>query len=292
MARDPNVLSLLEHGGIQREALPLAAHVAGFDSVNLFSADGTHQARWPVGPQDAVINVKHADHFACAESLGRELLTRPRSDADATLPVCVARAHRSRLDGKVKLGLSAPLLVAGRLVGVVEGSTMARDSFGALQMSCGPGDCFTALLGPRDRDAPGDPRPEALSILAQRDLQVGGEQRLPVELSRQICATVGCAPDPLQPFGSNPAAPLEIELYRDPLSGASSVAVVAPVARTGLSVLIATPYSAADAKLADIARGAFRRAWVPPLGALALWFLLLFAPNPRWPWPARTESRG
>ena len=291
MAQDPKVLGLLEHGDIQREAPALAAHVAGFDSVNVFSADGEHQARWPASPDRPGINVKYKSHFVCAERLGRELLAHPRAEAGAGLPVCVARAHRSQLDGKIKLGLSAPLLHDGRLVGVVEGSTMARDSFGALQMSCGPGDCFTALLGPRDRDDTGDPLPAALSILAQRDLPVGGELRLPGDLSRQICREIGCAPEALHPFASNPAAPLEIKHYRDPLSGASGVAVVAPVARTGLSVLIATPYSAANAKLFDIARAAYRRLWVAPLLAFGLWLLLLFAPNPRWPWPARIAHR-
>lgn len=290
MAQDPQMLGLLQHGGIHREAPALKPHAAGFDSVNVLSADGTHHARWPAGPKGAERNVTNVDHFACARKLAHDLLARPRPDAGA-LPVCVARAHRSGLDGKIKLGLSAPLLVAGRMVGVVEASTMARDSFGALQMNCGPGDCFTALIGPRDRDEARDPLPAALSILAQRALPVGGEQRLPADLSRRICATVGCVPDPLRPFEDNPRAPLELDFYRDPLSGASTVAVVAPVARTGLSVLIATPHSATDAKLADIVRAAFSRLWLPPLFAFAVWLCLYFAPNPRWPWPAKTATR-
>jgi hypothetical protein len=291
MAQDPGVRGLIEHGGIDREAAALKAHVVDFDSVNVFSADGEHQARWPVAPREDAINVKGMDHFSCAERLAHELLTRPRSDADAALPVCVARAHRSRLDGKVKLGISAPILIAGRMVGVVEGSTMARDSFGEVRMSCGPGDCFTALLGPRDRAEPTDPLPSALSILAQRALGVGEERQLPVELSGRICATVGCDPDPLKPFVPNPSAPLEIEHYRDPISGASSVAVVAPVAGTGLSVLIATPYTAAHAKLADVARVAFGRLWVPALVAFVVWLLLLVASNPRWPWAGAKTRR-
>jgi hypothetical protein len=290
MAQDPGVRGLLDHGGIDREAAALKAHVVGFDSVNVFSADGEHQARWPVAAREDAINVQGKDHFSCAERLARELLTRPRSDADATLPVCVARAHRSRLDNKVKLGISAPLLSSGRMVGVVEGSTMVRDSFGAVRMSCGPGDCFTALLGPRDRAELTDPLPEALSILAQQNLHVGDERQLPVELSSRICATVGCVPDPLQPLVPKASAPLEIELYRDPLSGASSAAVVAPVAHTGLSVLIATPYTAAHARLADVARVAYGRLWIPGLAALVVWLLLLVASNPRWPWPLRASA--
>jgi hypothetical protein len=199
--------------------------------------------------------------------------------------VCVAKAHRSGLDGKIKLGLSAPLVVDGRLVGVVEASTMARDRFGALQMNCGRGDCFTALLGPRDRDAPGRALPTALSILAQRGVAVGAEKRLPVEISQKICSKVDCEPDRLHPFLPGRAEPFEIDPYVDPVSSARTLAVVAPVGRTGLSVLIATPDSATGAQLHRIAWVALRGLWVPCLIGLFSWVLLLFAPNPRWPWP-------
>jgi eukaryotic-like serine/threonine-protein kinase len=291
MALDPKILGLLQHGGIHLEAPALEAHAVEFDSVNVFSADGTHHARWPVGPKGEEINVSDKDHFACARKIADALLSRPRSDASATLPVCVARAHRSRLDKRVKLGMAAPVIVSGRLVGVVEGSTMARDRFGAVQMSCGPGDCLTALLGPRDREEPGDPLPAALSILAQHRLGVGKEQGLPVELSDRICARIGCNPDPLRPFEQNRAEPLELEHYRDPVTGGSSVAVVAPVAQTGLSVLIAMPDSATYEKLADIARAALHRWWVPLLVAAVAWLALFSASIPRWPWPAKTARR-
>jgi hypothetical protein len=291
MAGDPEVVGLIEHGGIGREAPALERHAAGFDSVNVFSADGVHHARWPVAPDSAANNVRHAEHFACAQRLAQQLLARPQRDIDAALPVCVAGAHLSKLDGKVKLGLSAPLLASGRMLGVVEASTMARDSFGALQMSCGPGDCFTALLGARDRDAPEHPVPGVLSILAQRGVPAGREIRLSGELSRAICAKLDCVPDPVHPFGPSRSAPFELDLYVDPVSSARTVAIVAPVARTGLSVLIATPYSAAHSQLADIAGAALHRAWLPLVVSALLWLLLFFAPNPRWPWPPRSRRR-
>jgi hypothetical protein len=290
MAKDPAVSALIEHPGIGREAPALAAHAAGFDSVNVFSADGAHHARWPAAPDALGINVQGSDHFRCAERLAQELPGRSRLKTGAALPVCVARAHRSGLDGRVKLGLSTPLLVHGRLVGVVEASTMARDRFGALRMNCGSGDCFTALLGPRDRDAPEQPLPVALSILAQRGVPIGSEMRLPVELSRDICKKVGCAPDPQHPFQSGEAEPFEIDPYVDPVSSARNLAVVAPVGRTGLSVLVATPYSATQAKLAGIARAGLEGSWVPLLLGVGSWLLLFFVPNPRWPWPAQAGN--
>ena len=258
--------------------------------MNCSRADGAHQARWPAGTGERRRRTcgKRA-HFVCAQRLAEELLARPKRDDDAALPVCVAGAHLSRLDGKVKLGLSAPLLSAGRMLGVVEASTMARDSFGALQMSCGPGDCFTALLGARDRDAPRDPVPGVLSILAQRGVPTGREIRLSGELSRAICTRLDCVSDPFRPLGPSRSQAFELELYVDPVSGAKTIATVAPVARTGLSVLIATPYSAAHSQLADIAGAALQRAWVPLAAAAMLWLLLFFAPNPRWPWLSRTR---
>ena len=152
-------------------------------------------------------------------------------------------------------------------------------------MSCGPGDCFTALLGVRDRDAPEQTTPGVLSILAQRGVPAGGEIRLSGEVSREICDKLDCSPRPLHPFGPSQSAPFQLDLYVDPVSSARTVATVAPVAQTGLSVLIATPYSAANSQLVDIAGAALHRAWVPFVIAAALWLLLFFAPNPHWPWP-------
>jgi hypothetical protein len=148
------------------------------------------------------------------------------------------------------------------------------------------------LLGARDRDAPERPVPGVLSILAQRGVPPGGEVRLSLDLSRTICAKVGCIPDPMNPLGPSKSGPFELDLYVDPVSSARTVAVLAPVARTGLSVLIATPYSAAHSQLADIARAAFSRVWVPPLVGSLLWLLLCFAPNPRWPWPRPRRASG
>jgi hypothetical protein len=285
MARDPNVLSLIHHRSIGDEARALEAHAAGFDSVNVFAVDGSHHARWPVASPELAINVLHADHFRCARNLGEQLVQQGHRPL-AALEVCIARAHRSGLDGNVKLGLSAPLIASNRLVGVVEASTMARDRFGALQMSCGPGDCFTALIGPRDRDGPDQPLPGVLSILAQQGIDLGQEVRLPKAISHQICNRLDCDPDPLRPFDAERSEAFEIDPYDDPVTTARTLAVIAPVARTGLSVLMATPHSTTHAQLAGIVRVGLRDAWGPLVSGAVIWLLLLLAPNPRWPWPA------
>jgi hypothetical protein len=286
MARDPAVLSLLEHPNIGVDAHPLAPHVAGFDSVNVFALDGSHRARWPAAAPELALNVESTDLFRCALRMAEERQQRAGEMQAPALEVCIAKAHRSHLDGKVKLGLSAPLFDGDRLVGVAEASTMARDRFGALQMSCGPGDCFTALLGPRDRDLSAGNGPAGLSILAQQGVGLGQEVPLPSAVSREICDRLECEPHPTRPFDPELSEPFELDPYVDPVSSARTLAVLAPVARTGLSVLIATPHSATDAQLAGIARVAARGAWLPALFGFVAWLLLLLAPNPRWPWAA------
>jgi hypothetical protein len=292
MARDPAVLSLLEHPNIGVDARPLEPHVAGFDSVNVFAIDGSHRARWPAAAPELALNVESTNLFGCALRMAEERQKGGNEPQAPALEVCVAKAHRSHLDGKVKLGLSAPLFDGERLVGVAEASTMARDRFGALQMSCGPGDCFTALLGPRDRDLAAGSGPAGLSILAQQGVGLGQEVQLPSAVSREICDRLECEPHPTRPFDPELSEPFELDPYVDPISSARTLAVLAPVARTGLSVLIATPHSATDAQLTGIAAVAARGAWLPVLFGFAAWLLLLLAPNPRWPWgPSRTPPR-
>jgi hypothetical protein len=287
MARDPKVRDLVRHPGIVEPAPALAVHALNFDSVNVFDAAGVHHARWPPAPRESEHDVRAVDHFACARRLAEELLARPRSAADSALPVCVARAHRSQIDGKTKLGLASPILIDGRFVGAVEASTMARDRFGAVQMNCGDGDCFTALLGARDRAGPEQPLPGTMSILAQQGVEVGSEQRLPFDIGRLICERVGCVADPIHPFLAPRTQPFEIDPYLDPVTGTRTVAVVAPVGRTGLSVLFATPYSATENWLARVSRASSVYA-LALLALIAACSLLLskYPPNPRWPWPA------
>ena len=67
-------------------------------------------------------------------------------------------------------------------------------------------------------------------------------------LSRKICARLPCAPGRTQQLErSSPIAPLILHDYEDPLTGARSMAALAPVAETGLIVLVSTPNSALEA---------------------------------------------
>lgn len=130
MANDPEVRRLAGHEGITVAAPALAAHAIGFDSVNVFSTDGIHHARVPVSAVATHENCRFKHYFQCAARNASDGLAGEQA-------VCVARAHLSGLDGKVKLAVSAPLLDESRQqVGIV-----------AVQMTCGAGECWTALLG-------------------------------------------------------------------------------------------------------------------------------------------------
>jgi hypothetical protein len=276
MAADPHVRALLEHADISTRSPALEVHAVGFDSVSVFAADGEHRARSPVGSLQLRQNCAFKDYFQCAKRIAES------RGADQAAE-CVARAHRSWLDAKVKLGVAAPLVdEEGKFVGVVMASTKARERFGAIQMNCGAAQCWTALLGPRDRESPDAPFPDQLSILAQDGLLEGASIFLGAETSNEICENVGCVPRFDQPFDPRAAgSSVVLDPYVDPITGAKAIGVVTPVGGTGLSVLVATPDAAADA-LARRVRDSYRIAlWPLALGLLAV---VCFAVIPRRPW--------
>jgi hypothetical protein len=282
MANDPEVRRLVSHEGITVPAPALAAHAVGFDSVSVFAADGTHPARAPVSAAESHENCRFKDYFQCAARNAHGGMTGEQA-------ACVARAHRSGLDGKVKLALSAPFVDEDRkLLGVVVASTKARDRFGAVQMTCGAGECWTALLGPRDRESAEAPFPSTVSILAQQGLEEGDAIELPGDVAQQICKQLGCAPRLGNQLDPRPdEALLVLDPYQDPLTGTMAVAVVAPVGGTGLSVLVATPDAAADAQVHGLLRLLYRVAGAPLVLGLVVAGLLLWGPSR--PWRARVS---
>jgi hypothetical protein len=284
MSRDPAITALVRHLDLSNAPAVLEAYGQDFDSVSVFSADGTHSARWPRPPDPKFgPNCDFHDYFRCSVALVEELAQRPGGrQAASDLPVCVSRPHRSLWDGELKLGVSAPLYERGVFVGVVEGSIKARDKFGAVKMDCGRGECWTALLGARDRDRPKDPLPRRLTILAQPGLPLGVQRLLPRPTTQRICDAIGC--DPLRIAQFEPkwnAEPLILEDYVDPLSNTRAIAAVAAVGGTGLSVLVATPNSAEAALTERMADAIERYLWMPLIGALLLWDALMSGPGLR-----------
>jgi hypothetical protein len=278
MSLDPNVRALLNHAGIAVPASALAEYAADFDSVNVFTADGVHSARFPTSSVPSAENVRYKDLFRCAAEIASALALEHENAPE--LPVCVARSHRSGLDDKLKVGISAPILEGGRLLGIAEGSTKARDRFRGIQMSCSGGACFTALLGLRDRESASEPLPRLLSVLAQAGLAEGAEVPLSQAQSSLICSKIHCEPEPLLAFSSaQRGGATLLEHYVDPVSGTAAIAAIAPVGATGLSVLVATPDTAPSAQIERILTVVRGLGLFPVLLGLIVWLVLMLAPN-------------
>jgi serine/threonine protein kinase len=273
MAREPAVLSLLDHPDVDGPAAVLGAHANALDFAFVFALDGTMRAAWPSMRPD-LVRTKFAfrDYFQGQQRLA----SQGRND------VYVSRAFRSYVDNELSLGFAAPLFDAqGRHVGAVVGTTKTRATFGAVQMNCsGNGSCMTALLGPRDRDRPDSALPDALSVLAEPGLGRGEEKRVASGLRQQICAHLGCVPLPHDQFRLMPKIqPLLIEDYVDSVSHTRSIAALAPVGGTGLVVLVATPNDAVDALSQRIIARLKAFLWVPVLAGLLLLAGLLADPR-------------
>jgi hypothetical protein len=231
----------------------------GVDAVYALAADGVLRARTPK-PQVShydVLNYGFRDYF----------LTQLRLVAAGRPDVYISRAFRSVGDRSLVLGFSAPLFdPAGKHVGVVCAAVKARATFGAVQMNCaGNGDCMTALLGPRDREAAGQALPDAISVLAAPGLADGEEKNLDPSLMRRVCGHLSCVPSDHDQFSRPNTAPLVIDGYRDPISHVSAIAAFAPVGQTGLIVVVATPDSAVRALTTQMTGRVKEFLWVPLL---------------------------
>jgi serine/threonine-protein kinase len=256
MAQDPAVQELVTLNDLKTPPDALTRHRGKFDNVFVFDRLGIFQAR-STQPErfDARPDYAFRDYFRCAEQLSRVM---DRSGS----AVCIGRVYRSTTDRHLKLGISAPLHSADqRFIGVVQASIDARESFGGLQMKCGQGECVSALIGPRDRDASDVPLPKALAVLAHPSLkpplvQPYQERRLAPGIVAEICRKLDCQPDPREPLALPRREPIVVDDFEDPVTHQKLVAALAPVGRTGLIVLVATPHSALDRIVESIGRAA------------------------------------
>jgi hypothetical protein len=286
MALDPEIPPLMTWRDLGRSPSALARHRGRFDNVFLFSADGDFQARSPLPERfKGTVNYLFRDYHRCARELGGRLLAT--SGRLSSVPVCVSRVFRSTTDAQLKFSLAAPLIHDGKLVGVATGSIQARDRFGGLEMRCGPGQCMTGLIGPRDRDDDGSSPPNTLVVFAHPSLKKPwvnpadpkDERRLDRGTVERICDKLRCAADLENPFGDPEHGPIVLDALEEPVTHQRSVVALAPVGRTGLIVMVATP----DAALEEIELGLRWRAWmfvwIPLLAGLSLLAAVLVCPQ-------------
>jgi hypothetical protein len=286
MALDDEIRKLVTWNDLTRSPPALARHQNRFDNVFLFAPDGTFQARSPLQNRHlSGNNYEFRDYHRCARELARLLFAS--GGPVSAIPVCVSRVFRSSTDARLKFSLAAPLIQDRKLVGVVTGSIQARDRFGGLEMRCGPGQCTTALIGPRDRDDARSPVPNTLVVFAHPALKQPwidpadprDDRGLGPATVERICAVLRCSADLENPFADPEHGPIVLDALEEPVTRQRSVVALAPVGRTGLIVMVATP----DAALEEIELGLRWRAsvyiWIPLLAGLALLAGLLTVPQ-------------
>jgi serine/threonine protein kinase len=238
IAAAPEVQQLVENPTPLLPAPLLERYVtSSIRSFVLFTPEGMLRARWPapvVVPDQ--LDFSFRDYYQGARGLAQEGLRQ----------LYVSRIIRSITAGKLELEPSTPMFdERGKFVGVIGAALVARSTFGAVRMNCaGAGSCITGLLAARDRDAPGAPQPEELTFVAAPELKTGEEVRLDRELSRKICRRFGCQPASRDQFVARTNESPLVEEYIDPVSHRPSLGSFAPVGRTGLVVVVATPHSA------------------------------------------------
>jgi serine/threonine protein kinase len=271
LALDAEVRHLVNHPDSYQPPPELAARIAGFDGLSVFSAEGILRARFPAPiVRHPTLDFAFRDYF---QGQLRNALAQKRD-------VYVARAFHSTGDEEPMLALSAPLYEGGKYVGFLVARTRARATFGAVQMNCGGhGSCMTALLGPRDRDHKEDPMSDSIYVLAAPGLADGQEKMLDARLAQTICARLPCQPAASNQFQPRSTAEtIMVDDYEDPISHTRSMAALAPVGGTGLIVVVATPNNALDAITERMVEQIKSFLWIPLLLGLALLAAVIAVP--------------
>jgi protein kinase-like protein len=238
IAEDPEVPRLVEHPDLATVPPALTRHAGRyFENLIVYSADGVLHARMPKADNiPPGFDFRFRDYYQGAMRLGHEGLRQ----------VYVARSLRSKISGQMEMELALPLFgTSGEFIGFLAGSRQLSSTFGAVQMNCaGGGNCMTELLGPRDRDVADVPVPSTISVAAAPGLASGAEITWDLTLGKKICAQLGCTPAPRDQFQTRTGIRPLVADYVDPVSHIASIGAFAPVGRTGLVVVVATPRSA------------------------------------------------
>jgi serine/threonine protein kinase len=271
MAHDPEVAKLVDWTNVYDPPHSLARHASGFDLLTVFKPDGTLVARYPKPTirRYKTLDYSYRDYFAGQRAI--ELSSRD--------PVYISRAFFSTGDQTLQFGFSAPIFDAeGARTGAVMLGVTARETFGAVRMD--PGGGSTALLGPRDREGKEQSFPPTLNVLAAPGLALGVDKPVDPELSKQICAELNCIPhrqNQLRPL--TPAKIMKRPDYFDPMTGAWSIAALAPVGETGIIVVVATPHAFIDQIAQRMSYTFMRHSWIPLLVGFLITVLLVRVPD-------------
>jgi hypothetical protein len=265
LSTDPEVIALVNHKHVLLPAPPLLRAVSpGVDNILVLDEVGEFRARAPTPTAlPDRMNYEFRDYFQGAVRLGE--LSPSES--------YVARAKRSRVTQLVEHDVSAPLMLAGAVVGSISVARQVKDSFGDVTMACtGAPACHTLLLGPRDHDLPEEPLPDTIHVIAAHGLKRGEELALRRELSQMICNKLGCVPAQSNVYAGGGRSFADV--FRDPLTGDESLGGFASIGRTGMVVGVVTPLHSVDALPLKLLKTAAQGLGLP-LGAAAVTMLVL-----------------
>lgn len=229
LARDPEVIALLEATSIGNPSPLLIERQAPFETMFLLTTDGLPHARTSHKSAEYMArSFAFRDYFKGAQALAREACV----DAGPGAPpppgprAFVARAHLSESDGHFEFAISTPICRGSTWLGLLAGTVATDNVLGAVRVSGDGSGRVSAVLGPRDRDRKNAelPLPTDLNFIVHPGLAKGqlvkllrpapATIRAALGLSLPRDSRAGPAPDRLRY-----AAPFRVDSYEDPVPG-------------------------------------------------------------------------
>lgn len=253
LARQPEIVALLEAGTVENPSQTLIDRASGFDSLFVLAPDGRMRARTTQRSEEYISrSFAFRDYFREARALA---LTECSPEGTTTpslepRPAYLGRVHRSESQGEFEIAISAPVCDERGWIGVLGATISSNKSFGSVRLEDGPAGHVTALLGPRGADR-GRPAPDTFTFLVHPNLSPGKEYQLRYPEPRAIRAALGI---PTSNGGLRYVEPLLVRDYHDPVAPESglSTAALAPVDESGFIVLVASPLGAARSRWTSV----------------------------------------
>jgi serine/threonine protein kinase len=246
IARDPEVIALLEATTIGNPSPQLIERLPPFETMVVLGPDGLHRARTSAKSAEYLArSFSFRDYFKGAQAIARERCVEKAPPA--TSLAFVSRAHLSESDGHFEFAISAPLCRGSTWLGMLAGTVASDKVLGAVRVLDDRHGRVAAVLGPRDRDraAAHLPLPTDLSFIVHPGLTKGQQARLVDPDPNVIRSALGLALDMNSrdaPDRLRYAAPFRIDAYRDPIPGYEGAwsAVFASADESGYIVAVAS----------------------------------------------------
>ncbi len=246
LARDPEVIALLDPNPVVSPSPALLERLAPFDTLFVMGTNGVQRMRSSLkSPEYLRRNFAFRDYFQGAQKLGLEECASPAlGSGSQPHSGYIARAYTSESDGNFEFAISAPLCRDEHWVGVLGASIATDKVLGAVQLLDDHHGRIAAVLGPRDRERGAPlPLPSDLTFIVHPGLSRGQALSLERPAPAEIRASLGLslsAESPENPEKLRYSAPFRVDSYRDPVPGFDGVwsAVFAAADESGYLVAV------------------------------------------------------